>query len=310
MSEQSAEVGLEQLSGAEVGGSTQRVVIITGMSGSGKSTVMRALEDVGFFCIDNLPVPLLPKVLELASGRGEGMASQPYAFVVDMRAAEFLDGAGEVIDQLLSEGVQVQVIFLEADDDTLVRRYSETRRRHPMSEGGTVRDGIARERARLTPLRARADLLIDTTAHTVHSLKALIQEQVAVSSSTKLSITMMSFGFKYGLPSECDLVFDVRFLPNPYFVEELRPRTGEDVEVANYVLGFPQTNDFMSLFLKMAEFLLPQYEREGKSYVTIGIGCTGGKHRSVAVSRALARRLLGKGWAVDVRHRDARRSGG
>ena len=220
-------IALEESSSAST--PSPRAVIITGLSGSGKSTAMRALEDAGFFCIDNLPVPLLPKVLELAGGHnGEGRVPQQYAFAVDTRERNYLDHADQAIAQMRSEGVSVQVVFLEASDESLVRRYSETRRRHPMSDGGTVREGIERERERLGPLRLSADLIVDTTEHTVHTLKGVIQRVVARSTELKLNITVLSFGFKHGLPTECDLVFDVRFLPNPYFVEGLREMTGLD----------------------------------------------------------------------------------
>lgn len=280
------------------------MVIITGMSGSGKSTAMHALEDVGFFCIDNMPVPLLPKVLELASPRAGARAPQPYAFVVDTREREFLGDAGVVIDRLTSEGVQVQVVFLEADDASLVRRYSETRRRHPMSDGGTVRDGIARERKMLEQLRERATLIVDTTRHTVHSLKELLQDRMAGDAAPRLHITVLSFGFKHGLPPECDLVLDVRFLPNPYFIEGLREQTGLDEQVAAFVLSQPDAARLLEVYQAMLDFILPLYEREGKSYLTLGIGCTGGKHRSVALAQVVTARLAAAGWPTEVRHRD------
>ena len=297
-----AESGLGDQNSSGTEGSPPRVIIITGLSGSGKSTAIHALEDLGYFCIDNLPVQLLPKVLELATGGG---SVQQLAFVIDTRLREFLDRAGDMIDQLRSEGVQLDVVFLEADEDELVKRYSETRRRHPMApEDGTVREGIQRDQERLSELRHRADEVIDTTNQTVHELKALIQSHYGGEESPDLQVTVLSFGFKHGLPVECDLVFDIRFLPNPYFVSELRPLTGADPDVADYVLGFPETSRFIALFQEMAEFVLPLYEREGKSYLTIGIGCTGGRHRSIAVSRTVAERLKGRGWNVRVRHRD------
>lgn len=295
-----SELGGQISTGSE--GKRPRVIIITGLSGSGKSTAIHALEDLGYFCIDNLPVQLLPKVIELATGGG---TMQSLAFVIDTRLREFLDSAGEMIDQLESEGVPLQIVFLEADEDELVKRYSETRRRHPMAPAdGTVRDGIQRDRERLADLRHRADEIIDTTNQTVHDLKALIQSHFGTEDAPELQITILSFGFKHGLPVECDLVYDVRFLPNPYFVGELRSKTGADSDVADYVLGFPETSRFISLFQEMAEFALPLYEREGKSYLTIGIGCTGGRHRSIAVSETIAERLEGRGWNVRVRHRD------
>lgn len=295
-----SELGDQVSSGAE--GTPPRVIIITGLSGSGKSTAIHALEDLGYFCIDNLPVQLLPKVIELAAGGG---TMQSLAFVIDTRLRELLDRAGEMIDQLEAEGVSLEVVFLEADEDELVKRYSETRRRHPMApEDGTVREGIKRDKERLADLRHRADEVIDTTNQTVHDLKALIQSHYGGEESPELQVTVLSFGFKHGLPVECDLVFDVRFLPNPYFVGELRELTGVDPDVADYVLGFPETSRFISLFHEMAEFVLPLYKREGKSYLTIGIGCTGGRHRSIAVSEAIVERLAGRGWNVRVRHRD------
>ncbi len=286
---------------------TSRAVIITGLSGSGKSTAMRALEDAGYFCIDNLPVPLLPKVFELAAHRIEGRATQPYAFAVDVRERDFLAETRAVIEQLMAEGVNVQVLYLEATDDELVRRYSETRRVHPMSEGGTVREGIAREREALADLRTLANICIDTTVHTVHTLKALTQDLFASESEAALRVTLLSFGFKYGLPTECDLVFDVRFLSNPYFVESLREKTGLDDEVYDYVMSLPDAAKFYALFQQMAEFMLPLYEREEKSYRTIGIGCTGGKHRSVSLVRAISSWMRGRGWVVSTRHRDRER---
>ncbi len=301
-SEYVIESGLEERS--LLTSASPSVVIISGMSGSGKSTAMRALEDLGFFCIDNLPVPLLPRVIELTATREE----RPYAFVVDTRERRYLSEAGEFINQLREDGADVQVIFLEASDDKLVQRYSETRRRHPLSGQGTVREGIELERALLDPLRELADVMIDTTRHTVHTLKALIQELVSEVSEPVLSVTLLSFGFKYGLPTECDLVQDVRFLPNPYFVEGLRERTGLEKDVSDYVLGFDVSREFMDTWMQLLELTLPLYKREGKTYLTIGIGCTGGKHRSVALSEEIARRLRAQGLRVNTRHRDRLRT--
>lgn len=282
-----------------------RVVVLTGLSGSGKSTAIHALEDLGFFCIDNLPVPLLPKVIELAAGGG---SLQALAFVIDTRGRQFLSEAGEMIEQLRDEGVPMRIVFLEADEDVLVRRYSETRRRHPLGEDGvTLREGILRERDRLSDLRHRADEIIDTSSHTVHTLKALVQERFGGEKEPTLQVTVLSFGFKHGVPVECDLMFDVRFLPNPYFVEDLREHTGQNTDVRDYIFGFAETTRFLSLFQEMADFVLPMYQREGKSYLTIGIGCTGGRHRSVALSETIAERLTGRGWQAEVRHRDVER---
>jgi len=301
-------VAFEERSDNSEAFTSPRVVIITGLSGSGKSTAIRALEDVGFFCIDNLPVPLLPKVLELANATEQRPALKQLAFVVDTRDTLFLDQAASTVQQLRDEGVSIRVIFLHADDDVLVRRYSETRRRHPLSRGGTVRDGIERERELLAALRLQADALIDTTGHTVHTLKACIQEELSGEESVGMGITLLSFGYKYGLPIECDLVFDLRFLPNPYFVEHLREKTGLNDEVQQYVLRFPETSRFLTLFEEMAAFTLPMYEAEGKSYLTIGIGCTGGRHRSVTAVETLSPRLEQHGWPCNVRHRDIQRA--
>lgn len=284
-----------------------KVVVVTGLSGSGKSTVVKALEDLGFFCIDNLPVPLFPKVLELTHQNKSGPGIQNFAFVVDTRERTFLHQAEPMIAQLRAEGMKVEVLFLDTDDERLIQRYSETRRPHPLSEGGTVRDGIKRERELLMGLRDQADLVIDTSAHTVHTLKALVGEHFGEKSVIGLQITVLSFGFKYGLPPECDLVFDVRFLPNPYFVEGMREKTGLQTDVRDYVLGAPETATVLQLLRQVGETLLPLYEREGKAYLTVGIGCTGGKHRSVALTEAIAARWRGRGWNVQTRHRDVER---
>lgn len=280
-----------------------RVVIVTGYSGSGKSTAIHALEDLGFFCIDNLPVPLLPKVFELAaSGASRSIGS--VAIVVDTRERDFLAQANETIERLHNEGASIDVMFLEADEDTLIRRYSATRRPHPASDGGTVREGIQRERALLAELREHADWVIDTTDETVHTLKALVKQHYGGTEEQALKITLLSFGFKYGLPPESDLVFDVRFLNNPYFVEGLREGTGLDKDVRDYVLGQDEAGGFLSLIRQVSDFLLPLYEREGKSYLTLAVGCTGGRHRSVAIAEAIGVRLRGRGWHVAVQHRD------
>ncbi len=292
--------GLRERSEAQ---SAPRVVIVTGYSGSGKSTVVHALEDLGFFCIDNLPIPLLPKVVELASS-GASRSIGAVAFVVDIRERDFLDQADRIIEQLHAEGARVDVVFLEADEETLLRRYSATRRPHPAaSDGGTIREAIAREGALLAVLRTHADWILDTSNETPHTLKALVKERFG-DETQQFRITLLTFGFKYGLPAESDLVFDVRFLANPYFVEEMREHTGLDEDVRAYVLGQDETGGFLGLFRQVADFLLPLYEREGKAYLTIGIGCTGGRHRSVAVAEAIAVRLRGRGWHVTVRHRD------
>jgi UPF0042 nucleotide-binding protein len=277
------------------------VVIITGLSGSGKTTAIRALEDCGFFCIDNLPVPLLPKVLDLAADRAN---EQSLAFVIDTRGREFLNDAVGMIDRLRKSDAHVQVLFLEADDEELVRRFSETRRRHPMTHGDTIREGIDRERSELADLREVADAVLDTSDQTPHTLGSLIEERYAGEQPTHFSVTLLTFGFKHGLPAECDLVFDLRFLPNPYYVAGLKEKDGRDPDVQDYVLNQPEAARFISHFQEMTDFMLPLYEREGKNYLTIGLGCTGGHHRSVSMAEELAGRLQTAGWDVKTRHRD------
>jgi UPF0042 nucleotide-binding protein len=263
----------------------RHIVVITGMSGSGKSTAVRALEDAGYFCIDNLPAPLLIKVTEL------GGESQRLAFVMDVREGNFLRDAPKVLDEAKRAGHQVEVLFLDASDESLIRRYSETRRKHPLSMTGTAAEGIAKERAALKDLREQSQHVLDTSTMTVHELKRQVQSRFGESGAHGLAVTFMSFGFKYGVPSQADLVFDVRFLPNPYFVPELKALTGRDEKVAAYVLDRPETQAFIGKVTDLLDFLLPHYAREGKAYLTVAIGCTGGKHRSVAISGVLAKRF-------------------
>ncbi len=277
-----------------------RILVVTGLSGSGKSTALRALEDSGYFCIDNLPVPLLGKLVELAEQAGD---MSRIAVVVDAREGRFLGDLPKAISDLRKRAARVEVLYLDAADEVLIRRYSETRRRHPLSPDGSVVGGIAEERRVLRELRDLADEAVETSSLTVHDLKGLIQARFG-SESTELSVALLSFGFRYGIPLQADLVFDVRFLPNPYFVPELRPRTGRDSEVSSYVLDRRETQDFLAHATQMISFLLPLYRREGKSYLTIAVGCTGGKHRSVAVARELARRLEGENALLHIWDRD------
>ena len=277
------------------------IILVTGLSGSGKTTALRALEDAGFFCMDNLPIPLLPKVLELAVGQ-EPMSQ--LAVGVDAREQKFLDDAGAVLDDLADQGQSLQVLFIDADEDTLLGRFRETRRRHPIDTGGDVRAAIRTERKLLADLRARSDRIIDTSAMTVHELKDLVQSEFADASARKLRIKVTSFGFRRGVPSESDLVFDVRFIRNPNYVPELREHNGLEPKVAGYVLQQDDVQQFLSHLDGLLSFLLPRYLAEGKVYLTIGIGCTGGKHRSVAISEELGRRLVATGSDAIVEHRD------
>jgi UPF0042 nucleotide-binding protein len=280
-----------------------QVVILTGVSGSGKSTALRALEDAGFYCVDNLPIVFLEKLLEL-SGHTAGEVSR-IALVVDAREGRFLGDAPRVIQEVRQKGSDVQVLFLDASDDSLVRRYSETRRRHPLAgDGGSVPDGIAAERRALADLKAIADDVIDTTTLNVHELKRLVARRFVAGGGTRLGVTVVSFGFRFGIPTHADMVLDVRFLPNPYFIPELKPFPGTDPKVSGFVLGQPDAKAFLERLGELFGFLLPRYRTEGKSYLTIAIGCTGGKHRSVALAGALAERLETAGQPVRLWHRD------
>lgn len=260
------------------------IIVITGMSGSGKSTAIRALEDAGWFCIDNLPAPLLMKVTELGESR------DLLAFVVDVREGQFLKDAPRAIEEARRAGHKVEVLFLDSSDDALTRRYSETRRKHPLSGTDGVAEGIARERGALQALREQAEHVVDTSSLTVHELRRQVMARFGVT-STGLSLSVMSFGFKYGVPSNADVVLDVRFLPNPFFVPELKAFTGREPSVAAFVLDRPDSWVFLDKAYELLEFLVPRYQREGKSYLTVAIGCTGGKHRSVAIANALTTRI-------------------
>jgi UPF0042 nucleotide-binding protein len=280
-----------------------RVVILTGVSGSGKSTALRALEDAGFYCVDNLPIVFLEKLLEL-SAHTAGEVTR-IALVVDAREGRFLHEAPRVIEEVRRAGARVEVVFLDASDESLLRRYSETRRRHPLAGGsGSVPHGIAAERAALEGIKRIANEVIDSSALNVHELKRLVHTRFVEGEVAKMGVTVVSFGYRYGLPSQADLVFDVRFLPNPFFIPELKPYPGTDERVNAFVLGQEDAKAFLERSIDLFTFLLPRYRAEGKSYLTIALGCTGGRHRSVAVAGALARRLEGMGNDVRLWHRD------
>jgi UPF0042 nucleotide-binding protein len=282
-----------------------RAIVVTGLSGSGKSTALKVLEDLGFYCIDNLPVALMPRFLELWQSSREDVGR--VALGVDVRERRFPQDFPRVFDELRGTGVALEVIYLEASDDVIVRRFSETRRPHPAAEGGTVADGIRRERAALRDVRELADRIVDTSAFTVHELRAALRELLEKTDAATMTVSLVSFGYKYGLPTDADIVLDCRFLPNPFFVEELRPKTGIDPEVAAYVLARPDAQELLGHVLALLDFALPRFQREGKSYLTIAVGCTGGRHRSVALVEALRDRLAGRGHRVLVRHRDVER---
>jgi UPF0042 nucleotide-binding protein len=281
------------------------LVIVTGLSGSGKSTAIHVLEDLGFYCIDNLPVALIPRFVDLWESSREEV--RRVALGIDVRERHFLDQVPSVFQQLRARGVALQVLYLEASDDVLVRRFSETRRPHPAAVGGLPADGIQREREKLQGLREIADRILDTSALTVHELRAALRDLVDHPEPGSLTVSLVSFGYKYGLPSDADLAFDCRFLPNPFFVEELRYKTGLEPAVAEYVLGRDEAQEFLRRIGDFLAFALPRYQREGKSYLTIALGCTGGRHRSIVLVEELRRRLAALGHHVVVRHRDAGR---
>jgi UPF0042 nucleotide-binding protein len=283
------------------------VVIVTGLSGSGKSTAIRVLEDLGFYCIDNLPVVLTPKFIELCQNSEEEIMR--VALGIDLRERAFLADYPAVLEDIRRAGHNVEILYLDAADDVLVRRFSETRRPHPLAEGTNVAAGIRREREKLAGLKEMADRIIDTSAYTVHQLRDELRSLLGVITGGEeaMRVFVVSFGYKYGLPSDTDMVLDVRFLPNPFFVEELRLLDGTDSAVARYVLDRPETERFLERTMALLEFTLPLYEREGKRYLTLGVGCTGGRHRSVAIVAELERRLVAHGYPVRSQHRDAAR---
>ena len=277
------------------------VVVVTGLSGSGKNSAGRVLEDLGWYVVDNLPPALLLPMVELGA-RGD---LRRFAAVVDVRSRAFSSDLQEAIRILAEAGHRPRVVFVHARDEVLVRRYESNRREHPLQGAGTLTDGIAAERGLLTGIAGEADLWVDTSDLNVHQLRATLENAFAREGQTPpLTATVMSFGFKYGLPLDADLVIDARFLPNPHWIPELRPHTGQDAEVRDYVLGQPGAGEFLDRYLDVLRLLIPGYRREGKRYLTLAVGCTGGKHRSVAIAEEFARRLQAEGVAAVARHRD------
>lgn len=280
------------------------LVIVSGLSGAGRTTVMKALEDLGFYCVDNLPVVLLESLVALFSGSEARLAVD-----VGVREGEFLESFPAVSQRLRSQGILSEMLFLEASDEVLAQRFDETRRVHPAAHDGSVLASIARERRILSPLAERADLILDTSQLNVHELRRLVTRRYAgESGGGRMEIELISFGFRHGVLDVADLVIDVRFLPNPNFEAGLADRTGLDSDVAAYVLKNPRTEQFLGRFFDFLEFLLPLHEEEGKAYFTLGVGCTGGQHRSVAVAAALERHLREREFEVRVTHRDVERS--
>jgi len=293
------------------------IAVVTGLSGAGKSTALHSLEDLGYFCIDNLPTALAPQAAALCLHGG----IERVAFGIDVRVRAFLGEVSEVLAALERTGQRFEVLFLDASDESLLRRYSETRRPHPLSAAGAgswsqagpvaVFDSIAIERERLAPLRARANLVVDTTRLSVHELRKVIRTHFSSASGEgpRMLTRIVSFGFKYGTPVDADLVFDVRFLDNPHFVDELRPLPGTDGRVSRFVLGLAETEPFLEKIASLLDFAIPRYEREGKSYLTVAVGCTGGRHRSVVLTESLSGMLETSGNPNAVIHRDLWRVG-
>jgi UPF0042 nucleotide-binding protein len=281
-----------------------RIVVITGMSGAGKTTALRVLEDLGFFCVDNLPTPLVAEFARLAETRAD---IQQVALCIDARGRAFGKGSHQLRDELRASSYQTQLLFLDASDEALVRRFNESRRPHPLAGAGDVQSGVQAEREALWRLREQADEVIDTTVLSVHQLRRVLRERFSPGSPIgTLAVRLMSFGFRYGVPVDADLVLDARFLPNPYFVDSLKQRDGTDPDVAEYVLDHDESRRFVELCVNLLEFLIPLYRKEGKCYLTVAMGCTGGRHRSVALVEELATRLDLRD-APSIMHRDIHR---
>ncbi len=282
------------------------ITIITGLSGAGKSVAIKSMEDLGYFCVDNLPPSLLLKLVELGS---QSDASIDHLSVgIDVRGGEFFEDLNESLDELDRGGIPYRIIFLEADDETLINRFKESRRSHPIPSQGGITESIAMEREQLQILRGRADIVIDTTRINVHQLREqLMNEYRSDGESILLEVSLVSFGYKYGLPLDADMVFDVRFLPNPYWVDELRELDGSDKRVRDHIMASPESVEFLDRIHDLLEFLRDDFRREGRRYITMAMGCTGGQHRSVVLVEELASRLASSGWMVNVRHRDVHR---
>lgn len=280
-----------------------RMVIVTGLSGSGRSAALKAFEDMGYYCVDNLPLVLLSAFVEFAQGSDEAVRS---AIGIDVREKDFSLRFPALYGELKARGLALELLFLDASDHTLVRRFSETRRPHPLARGTTpLLDGIRAERTALGEVRKLADRTIDTSDYTVHDLRQAVEHRYAEGDAGRpMVITLVTFGYKYGMPYDLDLMFDLRFLPNPHFVPELRDHTGEDRDVREFVTARPDASEFLARLEDFLAYLLPRYRREGKSYLTVGFGCTGGRHRSVAVALTIAERLRARGYEVNVKHRD------
>ena len=282
------------------------ITIITGLSGAGKSVAIKSMEDLGYFCVDNLPPLLLLKMVELGSQSDAGI--DHLAVGIDVRGGEFFEDLSESMDELDRGGITYRIVFLEADDETLIKRFKESRRSHPIPSQGGITQSIARERELLQTLRGRADIVIDTSGINVHQLREQLMNQYrSEGESITLEMSLVSFGYKFGLPLDADMVFDVRFLPNPYWVDELRELDGSDVQVRDHVMASAESIEFLDRIHALVQYLKDKFWREGRRYITLALGCTGGQHRSVVLVDELAARLTASGWTVNVRHRDVHR---
>lgn len=282
-----------------------RLVVITGLSGSGKSTALKAFEDIGFFCIDNLPATLLPRFLELRDEISREVFK--IALVMDLRGKDFLATFPKIFQEVKRKGYIVEVLFLEADEENLIRRFSQTRRHHPLGEHHTLSDTIRLERKKMEPIKRLATFRLDTSHLNVHQLREEILRLFSkVAQPVKMTMNLISFGYKYGLPNEADIVMDVRFLPNPFFITELKELDGNQKSVVDYVMKWKETKIFLKDFYNLISFLIPQYQKEGKSQLTIAVGCTGGRHRSVTIINALSEFLRKQKLLINIRHRDIR----
>ncbi|MCP2619486.1 RNase adapter RapZ [Candidatus Aminicenantes bacterium AC-335-K20] len=283
--------------------SKRKLIIITGLSGSGKTAVSHFLEDLGFYCVDNLPSKLIPKLIELWKRKGEELVER-VALVLDIREKGFLKNFPIIYKNLKEKGIPMELIFLEAKEETLLRRFKETRRPHPLSPGKSILEGIKEEKEKLMPIREMADWVLDTSDLSVSQLKEIIVKRYSEKKKKPLSVSIISFGYKYGIPIDSDLVFDVRFLPNPYYVDSLRSVSGRSKKVKNYLLSLPETHDFLKRLYDFLNYLLQNFIKEGKSYLTISVGCTGGKHRSVIIANEIKKYLQKNNYEVKVFHRD------
>ncbi len=281
-----------------------RLVIVTGMSGAGKSSALKMLEDMGYFCVDNLPIQLMPKFAEILATPNSEL--NDVALGIDVRSGQALGGLEKQLNQMDADGIHYEILFLDAQDDVLVKRYKETRRQHPLGDAGHIDVGIAKERQKISFLKMKATYILDTSKMLTRELKQELEQIFVEGKDFKnLYVTVMSFGFKYGIPQDADLVFDVRFLPNPYYIAELRPKTGNDREVQEYVMNSDRAEEFMEKFTDLIGFLLPNYILEGKNQLVIAVGCTGGKHRSVTIANALYHTMQqNENYGVRIEHRD------